>query len=667
MDLNLLAPLIALIMFVFAIVGCKIIKRVRESARNTVSVSFVLRWHHLLYLPGGAFTGVALALAVLLTFSSPAWMTGGRGFSTKIARQPCVTTNITTDGSDDQAQNRLCNVEHVINGARAASDCATARRRDTEATCFSVATLEFDSKGKLREAKQFAKLIDEARQLMSEADVERQQWTASGVQHTLPRLYVIAYVHGWRHDARAGDSDLTKVRLIASSAARNIKDRCAMADPCPTRVLAIYLTWPAHLSFDVEGQVLEKDPFKWDANGVLGALSFPYAKKVSDGVGKGMLGKLKEFRASIGNQNTKMMLVGHSLGGNALLTALNGETWIGNSVGPADLTVLWNPATEVSKWREFRRKSPLPPQTGILSGPSVIAVGTPHVYDPLSVPEKNYDSAVGLMFMISQTLFAQKTHIECNDVEHNLGFGHTAINYKKCASPDMRFAYSHYMEMNATQNTETGTTYENTASQDNSCSVEAAFLTCARSRNGANEACINQYVRNRNWDFGGVADDNKSLGLTRNIWLDIEHDWPPPKAFKGDNAIDEKKCSIPAQEHDHVPNGGKQRQKMRRSQQINVQFGVGLYPGDRNARDDFRPAWGVRANANTVVEHGGFVSAPVLCAINKLVLDAPAGPLPNKKNTKHPYGTIDASGRVAPQALPLNRYAKTLIAGCRRT
>jgi hypothetical protein len=56
--------------------------------------------------------------------------------------------------------------------------------------------------------------------------------------------YVIAFVHGWRHDARIGDANVADLRYYAAHAARFLRQRCP-ADPyaCDADVTAIYVGW----------------------------------------------------------------------------------------------------------------------------------------------------------------------------------------------------------------------------------------------------------------------------------------------------------------------------------------------------------------------------------------------------------------------------------------
>jgi len=56
--------------------------------------------------------------------------------------------------------------------------------------------------------------------------------------------YVIAFVHGWRHNAGVGDGDVAKLRLMAAYTASFLRQRCVkLQRDCNTVVTAVYLGW----------------------------------------------------------------------------------------------------------------------------------------------------------------------------------------------------------------------------------------------------------------------------------------------------------------------------------------------------------------------------------------------------------------------------------------
>jgi hypothetical protein len=57
--------------------------------------------------------------------------------------------------------------------------------------------------------------------------------------------YVVVFIHGWRHDARLGDSNVADLRHFAAHAARFLAERCETGEQkfCETEVVAVYLGW----------------------------------------------------------------------------------------------------------------------------------------------------------------------------------------------------------------------------------------------------------------------------------------------------------------------------------------------------------------------------------------------------------------------------------------
>src|SRR4051794_41002506 len=56
--------------------------------------------------------------------------------------------------------------------------------------------------------------------------------------------YVIAFVHGWRHNAGIDDGDVAKLRLMAAYTASFLRQRCiALQRDCSAVVTAVYFGW----------------------------------------------------------------------------------------------------------------------------------------------------------------------------------------------------------------------------------------------------------------------------------------------------------------------------------------------------------------------------------------------------------------------------------------
>ena len=223
--------------------------------------------------------------------------------------------------------------------------------------------------------------------------------------------YVIVFVHGWRHDASLGDGNVTDLRAYAAHVARFLRDRCSAgeAEHCGREVTAVYVGWRGarlnearlHLPFtalgNTVGAVLDGDasqcsngvqpsekPLCWKnwinswgdvlASGVATLTLFD-RKPVSEYIAPHALMALRKIEKVLNKQPgtnaeqranpNKMVVLGHSLGGNMLATALKDHLIkaVRNHPGDnayfypplGDLVVLINPAAEASKWTDVQR------------------------------------------------------------------------------------------------------------------------------------------------------------------------------------------------------------------------------------------------------------------------------------------------------------------------
>jgi hypothetical protein len=180
--------------------------------------------------------------------------------------------------------------------------------------------------------------------------------------------YVIAFVHGWRHDARIGDGNVADLRLYAAHAARFLAQRCP-SDPsvCDMDVTAIYIGWRG-------ARVDERGLQLWfgDAiGGFFGNLSAGATlfdrKPVSEAIAPAAISALRTIETTLSapGAHNKLIVAGHSLGGNMLASGLKDDMVkavhrhrFGETLLPVlgNLVVLINPASEASKWTAIQRE-----------------------------------------------------------------------------------------------------------------------------------------------------------------------------------------------------------------------------------------------------------------------------------------------------------------------
>ena len=180
--------------------------------------------------------------------------------------------------------------------------------------------------------------------------------------------YVLVFVHGWRHDASIGDQDVADARLYAAHAARFLSQRCAGEGRyCETKVTAIYVGWRgarvdeaglAHAFGRTIGGALA---------GVSAASTLFDRKPVAETIAPSAISALRTIEdvLAAGGPQNRMIVIGHSLGGDMLATGLKDDLLRsvdaharGTVLPPAlgDLVVLLNPAAEASKWTDLQRE-----------------------------------------------------------------------------------------------------------------------------------------------------------------------------------------------------------------------------------------------------------------------------------------------------------------------
>jgi hypothetical protein len=188
--------------------------------------------------------------------------------------------------------------------------------------------------------------------------------------------YVIAFAHGWRHDASIGDSNLADLRLYAAHAARFLAQRCELEHLyCDTRVTAIYIGWRGARVNERFWEEYLGPIGSFLAEAAAGTTLFD-RKPVSEQVAPSAISALRAIDSDLSpiNQSgeskpnwpiNRMIVFGHSLGGNLLATGLQDDLIKavrrhkpGDNIPPVlgDLVVLINPAAEASKWTAVQRE-----------------------------------------------------------------------------------------------------------------------------------------------------------------------------------------------------------------------------------------------------------------------------------------------------------------------
>jgi hypothetical protein len=197
---------------------------------------------------------------------------------------------------------------------------------------FELAIVEFDDQGRCYDRGQLEAVANRLDALMKqEEDV----------------IFVI-FVHGWKHDARSDDEDLSAFRVLLNETVQHEKATTspgAAARP----VLGIFVGWRGLSEFGL-GDVIADATF-WGRQAA--------AQRVATGSTRELFGRLRHYRNHRLRRKGKPLLViaGHSFGGMIVFSALAqslieaASAPVGAMVpGFADLVLLVNPAIEGARY-----------------------------------------------------------------------------------------------------------------------------------------------------------------------------------------------------------------------------------------------------------------------------------------------------------------------------
>jgi pimeloyl-ACP methyl ester carboxylesterase len=201
---------------------------------------------------------------------------------------------------------------------------------------YELAIVEFDDQGRCYDRGQM------------DAVAERLEALAPDNTRQGQDAILVVFVHGWQHDARSDDENLSAFRVLLSKTVEYERTR-ASAGVSPRPVLGVFVGWRGLSEFGL-GDVVADATF-WGRQAA--------GQRVAVGSVRELFGRLRHYRNRRRNEGGSplLVIVGHSFGGMIVFSAL-AQSLIQAASAPvgrmtpefADLVLLVNPAIEGARY-----------------------------------------------------------------------------------------------------------------------------------------------------------------------------------------------------------------------------------------------------------------------------------------------------------------------------
>jgi hypothetical protein len=201
---------------------------------------------------------------------------------------------------------------------------------------YELAIVEFDDQGRCYDRAQMDAVAQRIGALAPEDSPQGQD------------AILVAFVHGWKHDARSDDDNLSAFRMLLNRTVEHEKATTAPGAK-PRSVLGVFVGWRGLSEFGL-GDAIANATF-WGRQAA--------GQRVAIGSVRELFGRLRHYR----NRRRKdggrplLVIVGHSFGGMIVFSAL-AQSLIQAASSPvgkmtpefADLVLLANPAIEGARY-----------------------------------------------------------------------------------------------------------------------------------------------------------------------------------------------------------------------------------------------------------------------------------------------------------------------------
>ena len=483
------------------------------------------------------------------------------------------------------------------------------------------------------------------------AHLDRQD--KAGVQN-----FVVAYVHGWRHNAELRDGDARKFRRMLAYSRAALNTRCiADGSYCNAAVTGVFIGW--------NGQRVKEGPSdenpdagaptglesigpaltfwdRWDVSCRLGGGRRDCQGSVPQNFKSPLRMVLREVQGELrlrpGDAGAdKFLIFGHSMGGNMLAEMLRGQAMAkvkrhvpGQRMTPlvGDLVVLLNPAAEANAWlgiqRAERERAGLKQSNRLTCWqPGGGSADCPE-REALARWYRLYPKDQRPVY-ISLTSAANWGTLKVKDreVEHDLATGQIFPFARKVEGKQTRervVAIGHYTPDYASQlvlrGEAAGTSHE-VAVLEGAVGRKARYLS--RYRNAANPEA--------SW----CAPAGGWLRETRETWSQggTIANWDTSYLGDGSRKLEEPNIGGPL---------NKARIQWRQGMNLKGNLGaLSVSPGTS-------PFWNTRALDTAIRGHAGWANYATWCALNQMVLDDVTGPVRRPVVTAEPDALLASSG-----------------------
>lgn len=411
--------------------------------------------------------------------------------------------------------------------------------------------------------------------------------------------FLIVFVHGWRHDANYDNRDIKRFKLLLAYSRKFMNQREEYKN---FDLVGLYAAWRGKSVKEPNNEFL----------GTITALpTFWKRKQVSDQLGKVLIENLRSIEDSLGknSQSNKMLIVGHSMGGNMLMVGLKNQAIERIKQYPiatkqqfepllGDLVVLINPASEASNWIDIQKQMRMH-NNKLIKQDNPVGVIDFHKYFPITQKP----------VLVSLTAACNWGRNETNSIDTRNIFGKKKV---RCDHPTNEiFSIANILRSEPSNKIAIGHFHPQTFNYFSFSKLPYFGTTHELVLNGG----ANVPTQLQNLNSNKLTQCKEIPGALTSIrQRAVEHGdgWAQWDSGSKDGKLKDKSTAL-------TPYSNTDRTR-------NYQIRRGLYLSEEKSSHNSKiipanaPFWNMRV-LNGIEDHGGYVNYPTWCFINQFVLD----------------------------------------------